>query len=228
MGFIANWKAKRAYTGAMQVYDAELINWQSDIEIFKQIESAFELAAKGEDAVSNQTIQKAGEYVLWSGRGQFHQAGRGAGQYVGTSQGVSIPIGGGLRYRVGAMRGTYVSGDPIQKYGEIGDVILTTHRVLFNGMINTKEWLFSKWNGAAASDDETDYIFHVSNRQVTSGILFSQADGRLFNRFLGCAIIAVEYGFPRTLEEIAKNQAELGADKPAIPPLIVKAPKQLE
>lgn len=228
MGFIANWRAKRAYSGAMQVYDAKLTDWQNDIEIFKRITSAFELAAKGEDAVSNQTIQKAGENVLWSGRGQFHQAGRGAGQYVGTSQGVSIPIGGGLRYRVGAMRGTYVSGDPIQKYGEIGDVILTTHRVLFNGMINTKEWLFSKWNGAAASDDETDYIFHVSNRQVTSGILFSQTDGRLFNRFLGCAIIAAEYGIPRTLKEIAKNQAELGADKPAIPPLELQEPKKLE
>lgn len=228
MGFIANWKAKRAYKSAMEVYDAELTDWQSDIEIFKQIESAFELAAKGEDAVVNQTIQKAGEQVLWSGRGQFHQAGRNAGQYVGTSQGVSIPIGGGLRYRVGAMRGTYVSGDPVQKYAEVGDVLLTTHRVLFNGMFNTKEWLFSKWNGAAASSDETDYIFHVSNRQVTSGILFSQADGRLFNRFLGCAIIAAEHGIPRTLKEIAKNLDEVTADKPAIPAVIVNAPKELE
>lgn len=228
MGFIANWKAKRAYKGAMKVYDAEITDWQSDIEIFKQIESAFELAAKGEDAVVNQTIQKAGEYVLWSGKGQFHQAGRGAGSFQGSSQGFSIPVVAGIRYRVGATRGTYVSGDPVQKYAEVGDVLLTTHRVLFNGMFNTKEWLFSKWNGAAASSDETDYIFHVSNRQVTSGILFSQTDGRLFNRFLGCAIISAEYGIPRTLKEIAKNLAEVDADKPEIPALIVKAPKELE
>jgi hypothetical protein len=92
-------------------------------------------------------------------------------------------------------------------------------------MINTKEWSFSKWNGAAASEDETDYIFHVSNRQKTSGVLFSRTDGREFNRFLACAIIAAEYGIPRVLEEVAKNRKELEEDKPVIPPLALDAPK---
>jgi len=228
MGFIANWKAKRAYKGAMEVYDAELTNWQSDVEIFQKARDAFVLAAKGEDVVSNQTIQKAGEIVLWTAQGQFHEAGRSAGQYSATSQGFSIPVVAGIRYRVGATRGTYVSGDPIQKYGEVGDVILTTNRVLFNGMFNTKEWLFSKWNGAAASDDETDYIFHVSNRQKTSGVLFGARDGREFNRLLSCALIAAEYGIDRVIKEIDKNLKELGEDKPAIPPLEMKEPKQLE
>jgi len=228
MGFIANWKAKRAYKGAMEVYDAQLTDWQSDIEIFQKARDAFVLAAKGEDVVSNQTIQKAGEIVLWTAQGQFHEAGRSAGQYSATSQGFSIPVVAGIRYRVGATRGTYVSGDPIQKYGEVGDVILTTNRVLFNGMFNTKEWLFSKWNGAAASDDETDYIFHVSNRQKTSGVLFGARDGREFNRLLSCALIAAEYGIDRVIKEIDKNLKELREDKPAIPPLEMKEPKQLE
>jgi hypothetical protein len=225
MGFIADWKAKRSYKRAMAVYDGALTDWQKDIEIFKKITDAFKLAAKGEDAISNQTIQKPGEIVIWRGQGQFHEAARGAGQFVGSSQGFSIPIVAGIRYRVGATRGTYVSGDPIQKYGEVGDVVLTTQRVLFNGMINTKEWLFSKWNGAAASEDETDYIFHVSNRQKTSGVLFSRTEGREFNRFLACAIIAAEYGIPRVLEEVTKNRKELEEDKPVIPPLALDAPK---
>jgi len=228
MGFIADWKAKRAYKSAMAVYDSELTNWKSDIEIFEQIKDAFELAAKGEDAATNETIQKDGEIVLWRGQGQFHEAARGAGQFVGSSQGFSIPIVAGIRYRVGATRGTYVSGDPIQKYGEVGDVVLTTQRVLFNGMINTKEWLFSKWNGAAASEDETDYIFHVSNRQKTSGVLFSRTEGRQFNRFLACAIIAAEHGIPRVLEEVAKNRKDLEEDKPLIPPLELEAPKSAD
>ena len=223
MGFIANWKAKRAYKGVMEVYDAELTDWQSDIEIFDTIISAFELAAKGEDAVSNLTVQKDGEVVLWRGQGQYHQAGRGAGEYVGSSQGLSIPIGGGLRYRVGAMRGTYVSGDPVQKYAEVGDVVLTNQRVMFNGMFNTKEWLFSKWNGAAASSDESDYIFHVSNRQTTSGILFSQTDGRIFNRFLAAALMAAEDGIESTIAAIRKNAKEISSDKPAIPALELEA-----
>jgi len=228
MGFIANWKAKRAYKGAMEVYDAELTDWQSDIEIFQKARDAFMLAAKGEDVVSNQTIQKAGEIVLWTAQGQFHEAGRGAGSFQGSSQGLSIPVVAGIRYRVGATRGTYVSGDPIQKYAEVGDVLLTTQRVLFNGMFNTKEWAFSNWNGAAASADETDYIFHVSNRQKTSGVLFGASDGREFNRFLSCALIAAEYGIDRVIQEIDKNMKELEEDKPAIPPLTMQAPKELE
>ena len=228
MGFIANWKAKRAYKGAMEVYDAELTDWQSDIEIFQKARDAFLLAAKGEDVVVNQTIQKAGEIVLWTAQGQFHEAGRGAGSFQGSSQGLSIPVVAGIRYRVGATRGTYVSGDPIQKYAEVGDVLLTTQRVLFNGLFNTKEWAFSKWNGAAASADETDYIFHVSNRQKTSGVLFGARDGREFNRFLSCALIAAEYGIDRVIKEIDKNMKELEEDKPAIPALSMQAPKELE
>lgn len=228
MGFLANWKAKRAYKGAMAQYDLAITDWHADVEIFQKIKDAFLLAAKGEDVVVNQTIQKAGEIVLWTAKGQFHEAGRGAGSYQGSSQGFSIPVVAGIRYRVGATRGTYVSGDPIQKYGEVGDVILTTNRVLFNGMFNTKEWAFSKWNGAAASADETDYIFNVSNRQKTSGILFGARDGREFNRFLSCALIAAEYGIDRVIQEVDKNLKALEEDKPAIPPLEMQKPKELE
>jgi hypothetical protein len=228
MGFLANWKAKRAYKSAMAQYDLAITDWHTDIEIFQKIKDAFLLAAKGEDVVSNQTIQKAGEIVLWTAKGQFHEAGRAAGQFSASSQGFSIPVVAGIRYRVGATRGTYVSGDPIQKYGEVGDVILTTNRVLFNGMFNTKEWAFSKWNGAAASADETDYIFNVSNRQKTSGVLFGARDGREFNRFLSCALIAAEYGIDRVIKEVDKNMKELEEDKPAIPPLEMPAPKELE
>ena len=228
MGLIANWKAKRAYKSAMAQYDLAITDWHTDVEIFQKIKDAFLLAAKGEDVVVNQTIQKAGEIVLWTAKGQFHEAGRGAGTYQGSSQGFSIPVVAGIRYRVGATRGTYVSGDPIQKYGEVGDVILTTNRVLFNGMFNTKEWAFSKWNGAAASADETDYIFNVSNRQKTSGVLFGARDGREFNRFLSCALIAAEYGIDRVIQEVDKNLKALEEDKPAIPPLEMQKPKELE
>jgi hypothetical protein len=225
MGFIANWKAKRAYKNAMAQYDLAITDWHSDIEIFEKIIAAFELATKGKDAVSNLTVQKDGEIVLWRGQGQFHQAARGAGTYVGSSQGFSIPVVAGIRYRVGATRGTYVSGDPVQKYAEVGDVVLTTQRLMFNGMFNTKEWAFSKWNGAASSADETDYIFHVSNRQTTSGILFSRSDGRLFNRFLAAALIAAEDGIDQALKAIRENAKEIAEDKPAIPPLELEAPK---
>ena len=225
MGFFAKLKAKRKFKRDQKAYAIAHSDWQTDIEIFKKIKEVFLLAAKGEDAEVNQTIQKTGEIVLWRAQGQFHEAGRGAGSYQGSSQGLSIPVVAGIRYRVGATRGTYVSGDPIQKYGEVGDVILTTDRVLFNGMFNTREWAFAKWNGAAASTDETDYIFNVSNRQKTSGVLFGARDGREFNRFLSCALIAAEYGIDRVITEVDKNMKELEEDKPMPPVLELEAPQ---
>ena len=52
MGFWANFKAKRAHKGAQQQFEIDHLNWVRDVEIFNQIRDAFELAAKGEDAVS--------------------------------------------------------------------------------------------------------------------------------------------------------------------------------
>ena len=75
MGFWADWKAKRSFKKANDLFRTEHSQWQQDIEIFKKIKRAFELAEKGEDAVSNLTVQKSGEVVLWIGQGQFHEAG---------------------------------------------------------------------------------------------------------------------------------------------------------
>ena len=219
MGFWANQKAKRAYKNALNDYQLNYADWKRDIEIFTKIKDAFDLAAKGEDAVENLTVQKAGEVVLWRGKGQFHEAGRAAGHYEGSSQGVSIPVVAGIRYRVGAMRGTFVPGNEIQVYKEVGDVVLTTDRLMFNGMMNTKEWAFSKWNGAATSSDETDYIFHVSNRQKTSGILFSGNVGREFNRFLAQALNSAEQGLSAVKPVITKVLKDLAQDEPKKPVL---------
>jgi len=210
---------KRAYKNALGEYQLNYADWKRDIEIFTKIKAAFELAAKGEDAVSNLTVQKAGEFVLWRGQGQFHEAGRAAGHYEGSSQGVSIPVVAGIRYRVGAMRGSFVPGNEIQVYKEVGDVVLTTDRLMFNGMMNTKEWAFSKWNGAATSNDETDFIFHVSNRQKTSGILFEAHVGREFNRFLAQALICAEQGMSEVKGVLTQVLKDLAEDEPKKPVL---------
>jgi len=219
MGFWANQKAKRAYKSSLSEYQNSYADLKRDIEIFTKIKAAFELAAKGEDAVENLTVQKAGEVVLWRSQGQFHEAGRTAGHYEGSSQGISIPVVAGIRYRVGAMRGSFVPGNEIQVYKEVGDVVLTTDRLMFNGMMNTKEWAFSKWNGAATSDDETDYIFHVSNRQKTSGILFESHVGREFNRFLAQALNSAEQGLSAVKPVITQVLKDLAEDEPKKPVL---------
>jgi len=217
MGYWEDRKSKRAFKSAMSDYEFEHSKWAHDVEIFTKIRKAFELAGKGEDAVSNLTVQKSGEIVIWSGQGQYHEAGRTPGQYVGGSQGLSIPIVAGIRYRVGAMKGTFIPGDAIQAYKEVGEVVLSTERLMFNGNFNTKEWAFSKWNGAATSQDESDYIFHVSNRQKTSGILFNSSIGREFNRFLAQALNAAENGIQAVIPTVDAQLTTLAAEEPKLP-----------
>ena len=217
MSFWRDYKAKRALKRAIAQYRKDYAFWQRDVEIFKKIESAFILAVKGEDSVANNTVQKKGEIILWEGKGQFHETGRTPGRYVGSSQGFSIPVVAGIRYRVGAQRGTFVPGDEVQAYKEIGQVLLTTERVLFNGQMNTKEWAFAKWNGASTTADESDYIFHVSNRQKTSGILLGTSQGREFNRFLAQAINCAEEGIDVVLKSVRKQIKELEEDEPTMP-----------
>jgi len=217
MSWWAEQKAKRALKKALKVYELEHTDWQRDVEIFKKIEAAFMLAVKGEDSVPNNTVQKKGEIILWQGQGQMHETGRTPGRYVGTSQGFSIPLVAGIRYRVGAQRGTFVAGDEVQAYKEVGQVLLTTERVLFNGQTNTKEWAFSKWNGASTTADESDYVFHVSNRQKTSGILLGPAQGREFNRFLAQAINCAEEGVDVVLKSVRTQLKELAEDESKTP-----------
>jgi hypothetical protein len=217
MSWWSNFKAKRALKRALDVHELDYSNWQRDVEIFQKIEKAFELAVKGEDSVSNNTVQKKGEIILWQGQGQLHETGRTPGRYQGTSQGFSIPLVGGIRYRVGAQRGTFVAGEEVRAYKEVGQVLLTTERVLFNGQMNTKEWAFSKWNGASTNLDESNYIFHVSNRQKTSGILVGPEQGREFNRFLAQAINCAEEGTDVVLKSVRTQLKELAEDEPKRP-----------
>jgi hypothetical protein len=147
----------------------------------------------------------------------LHETGRTPGRYQGTSQGFSIPLVGGIRYRVGAQRGTFVAGEEVRAYKEVGQVLLTTERVLFNGQMNTKEWAFAKWNGASTNLDESNYIFHVSNRQKTSGILVGPEQGREFNRFLAQAINCAEEGIDVVLKSVRTQLKELAEDEPTRP-----------
>ena len=217
MSWWSDFKAKRALNKALDQYELDHADWNRDVEIFKKIEAAFMLAVNGEDSVPNNTVQKKGEIILWQGQGQLHETGRTPGRYVGTSQGFSIPLVAGIRYRVGAQRGTYVPGEEVQAYKEVGQVLLTTERVLFNGQMNTKEWAFAKWNGASTTADESDYIFHVSNRQKSSGILLGTEQGREFNRFLAQAINCAEEGVDVVLKSVRNQLKELGEDEPQRP-----------
>lgn len=77
-------------------------------------------------------MQQVGEEFHWSEPGRLIEEKVVSRQYQGGSQGVSIPLGGGVRWRVGAARGRMVSETGMVPVAE-GRFIVTSKRLLFAG-----------------------------------------------------------------------------------------------
>jgi hypothetical protein len=216
MGFFANLKLKRAQKDARKQFEIEQANWDADHALLEKMETVFTNASNGIDSVQNFLVNEAGEIVLFSTPAIFHETRRGPSQFVGGSSGVSIPVAAGIRFRVGAMRGTSIPGENAQADLDQGNVIVTTTRILFVGPMYTKEWEFSKLLGASTLNDESDYIFNVSNRQKTSGVRVEVDRGKEFNRVLALAITAAEAGVGAVLAELKNIRKELTTSKPML------------
>lgn len=87
-------------------------------------------------------------------------------EFRGGSQGVSVPLGGGVRYRVGAMRGEMVTIGSHWETADTGVLTVTNQRVVYHGGRKTLEFLFSKLAALTAYRDAID--LGVTNRQSTS------------------------------------------------------------
>ena len=216
MGFIADFKAKRADKAAQREFDYEHKLWSEDVATLTKIIDAITAASKGEDYVPNTLMQKPGEHTLWRAMGIFHETGRTPSQYVGGSTGVSIPIAKGVRFRVGAMRGQMIPGEELQMDKDTGIVQLTNERLIFTGPNHTREWDFDKLLMLSTTDDESDYFISVSNFKKTSGVRFDPATGREFNRFLGAATAAHESGYEAVLKELKENHADALTAEPLL------------
>jgi hypothetical protein len=216
MGWIANYKAKRANKAATNEFNLQLAAWQEDVATLEKIITVFTAASKGEDSVPNTLMQEKGEHTLWSATGIFHETGRSPSKYVGGSSGVSIPVGGGIRFRVGAMKGQVVPGAELQMDKDQGVVMLTTERLIFTGPLKSQQWDFDKLLMVSTTPDESDYFINVSNRQKTSGVRFDPVVGREFNRFLGSATVVNEQGYEPLLEELAKLKKDAVGAKPVL------------
>ena len=227
MGFIADFKAKRAAKKAQALFDLQLNDWNLEHQALLTSLDIFTGAAKGDEPEDNQLVQKAGELVLWSGSAVFHEAGRTPSRYVGSSQGFSIPIVAGVRYRVGSTRGTLIPGEEMQMEKEVGLVKLTNQRLIFAGSANAAEWQFAKFLSAGTNPARNDFIFAVSNRKKTSGLRFSSEDGIAFSRLLALALYSYENGIPATIKEIKSAIKEIEGQKPKLVLPSVKA-KEIE
>jgi hypothetical protein len=216
MSWLSDRREKRAIKAATNEYNRLHEIWQEDVDTLTKLITVFTAASNGEDSVPNTLMQKSGEHTLWTATGIFHETGRTASTYVGGSSGVSIPVGGGIRFRVGAMKGQVIPGIELQVDKDQGVVMLTTERLIFTGPIKTQEWNFDKLLMLSTNEDESDYFISVSNRQKTSGVRFDPTTGREFNRFLGSATAAHEHGYEDVLTELKKMQKEAHGAEPRL------------
>ena len=216
MGFIADFKAKRAAKRAQANYELELYEWERENQVLAQALAIFTDASSGSEPEDHSLVQKKGELVLWSGHGIYQVAGRTPSTFSGGSQGVSIPIVAGIRYKVGSFKGRMTPGVEMQMDKDQGMVKLTNQRLIFAGPIATTEWAFAKLLSSFSNPDRTDFIFGVSNRQKSSGLRFSPEDGYAFAHLFALALYSYEKGIPATIEAIKHELQESATDKPQL------------
>ena len=216
MGFFADLKAKRAVKRAKAIYELELYEWERENKVLAEALEIFTGAAEGDEPDDSSLVQKKGELVLWVGNGIYHEAGRTASRYVGGSQGFSIPIVAGIRYRVGSFKGRVVPGEEMQIDKDSGFVKLTNQRLIFTGPLATSEWSFAKLLSSFSNPERTDFIFGVSNRKKSSGLKFATQDGYAFAHLFALALHSYEKGIPETIKAIKNELKEGEGDKPKL------------
>jgi hypothetical protein len=216
MGFIANFKAKRAAKRAQTVYQTELFEWERENQVLTQALEIFTAASAGSQPDDQSLVQKKGELVLWTGQGVYHVAGRTPSTYSGGSQGFSIPLVAGIRYRVGSFKGSMTPGVEMQMDKDQGMVKLTNQRLIFAGPIATTEWAFAKILSTFSNPERTDFIIGVSNRQKSSGVRFSSEDGYVFAHLFAMGLYSYENGIPATIKAIQDELKEGTTDKPML------------
>lgn len=104
---------------------------------------------------------------------------RQPGTVQGRSSGYSFRIAKGVNYRVGASKGTYVSGPDVPTPIDVGTAFVTNQRVVFRGNKATREWAWSKLISLDHDDDLPWTSLPVSNRQKTSGLLYDEPNSLL-------------------------------------------------
>jgi hypothetical protein len=133
---------------------------------------------------------------------------KGPGHWDGRSQGVSVHVPGtrSMRYRVGASHGTFVQGVEKPTGIDVGTFTLTTHRAVFTGSKQTREWLWTKLISVTHASDAHWTMLAVSNRQKVSGIAYDDEHAEWCRFWIDFSVAKATGG---TAPLVASLEAEL-------------------
>ena len=164
-------------------------------------------------------VLKPGERLVYvmSGGGLFEPR-RDGGHWTGRSAGFSVPVTDGIRFRVGKSAGTYVQGQEKPTIIDTGGVSFTTQRVVFQGGKYTREWQFSKLIGIVHDTAQASTAIQVSNREKTSGIVYTGISPDLVRLKLAVAVAIFNGEAAEAASELRERLNELDATMPATAP----------
>jgi Protein of unknown function (DUF2510) len=161
-------------------------------------------------------VLKPGERLVYvmSGGGLFEPR-RESGHWTGRSAGFSVPVTDGIRFRVGKSAGTYVQGQEKPTIIDTGGISFTTQRVVFQGGKYTREWQFSKLIGIVHDTAQASTAIQVSNREKTSGIVYTGLSPDLVRLKLAVAVAIFNGEAAEAASELRERLNELDATVPA-------------
>jgi hypothetical protein len=216
MGFFANFKAKRAAKRANTVYQTEFLEWERENQVLAQALDIFTAASSGSQPDDQSLAQKKGELVLWTGNAVYSVAGRTPSTFSGGSQGFSIPIVAGIRYRVGSFKGQTIPGVEMQMDKDQGMVKLTTKDLslpvpsqLPSGHLQNYSHLFQ-----IQSEQISSLVFQIDKNHPA--LDFPPEDGYTFAHLFALGLYSYENGIPATIEAIQNELKEGATDKPKL------------
>jgi hypothetical protein len=194
---------------------------RAQAELRSAISDLIDIAGGGSARTENWPLMlKPGERLVYgiTGAGLFEPR-REPGHWQGRSAGFSVPVGDGIRLRIGKSAGTYVQGDETPTIIDHGDVSFTTQRVVFQGGKYTREWLFSKLVGVMHYAGQPWTAIQVSNRQKTSGFVYAGVSPDAVRLGLAVAVAICHGESQEVTEELRDELAALDAkSSPVAPP----------
>jgi hypothetical protein len=141
---------------------------------------------------------------------------KGPGQWKGSSQAVSFPIGKvagrTVRYRVGGTKGHYVQGAAVPTQIDVGTMTFTSQRIAYQGSKRSVECAFPKLLGIQHHGD--GLTISVSNRQKPTVVYYgSRIDDWVTNR-LNVALSLFNGDAESAKAQLRSQIAELESSKP--------------
>lgn len=131
--------------------------------------------------------------------------------WQGASQGISVPVGRGVRYRVGSTRGRLVTTSAGWTAADEGRLTVTTRQVVYHGIRKTLAFPFKKTLSLTVYTDGVG--LGVSSRQAAS--LFRVDDPDTLAAVIAAA---VDHGQDATIVNLIDSAAEHGVSAVLLSP----------